>query len=266
LVAFTLATTLPLVLERRSIALHAVLVVCGSLLPVLGGMVLARLSGVSGRAVWWTPKGELACTNQRWAAELSARNGAHMRVAELRPPRSYWWIGIGPAFGLLLAGISYPFHHPFVRIINLTPSRLTIRVDGELVAELEPTSAESTRAGIERRVPAGARVLEARDASGRVVSRADVVLESGARHLFAPGSDGYCFWLESTHYGRSAAPVGNVVVPLSSESQFWVLKNPIDTWFAPNPPPSSADERSTGGVLTALRQAPCGEAPESPIR
>jgi len=35
----------------------------------------------------------------------------------------------------------------------------------------------------------------------------------------------------------------------------------IDTWFSPNPAAQSADVRSTGGVLTALRQAPCSAAP-----
>jgi len=86
-----------------------------------------------------------------------------------------------------------------------------------------------------------------------------VRLVSGAMHFYAPASNGYCFWLEHTHYGR-AKSFENDIEPLAGPSRFWVLARRVDTWFSPNPP-ATDDDRSTGGSLTALRQGPCNVAP-----
>lgn len=263
LVAITLASALPAVFQRLPIALLVAIVILGALLTVVAGQTLSRsprlgLSGVP-RAVWWTASGELACTSEAWAAELARRNQCAIRRARLSEPKNRWLFAPGPLLGLLLVALFYPFYHPRVRILNLTPERLTIWVDGRPEADVEPTSTENPRAGVERRLPAGMRLLEARTPVGRVVSRVEVRVLGGGRHLYAPGSDGYCFWLESTAYGRSAPATENVT-PLISEQRFWVIPEDVDSWFSPNPPPT-ADDHSTGGVLSALRQAPCQLAP-----
>jgi hypothetical protein len=70
---------------------------------------------------------------------------------------------------------------------------------------------------------------------------------------------GHCFWLESTAYGRAEVD-GARRLALSRKQHFWVLPLVVDSWFSENPAQSD-DQRSTGGVLTALRQAPCALAP-----
>jgi hypothetical protein len=159
---------------------------------------------------------------------------------------------------LAAAWALYPLHYPVLRVVNLSGAELSIYVDGEPLGVVQPSSGESARAGLQTRVPAGERALEARDPSGAVLEHLQVRFEAGQTHLFAPSSDGFCFWLESTRYGRAKAPA-RPFVALDPGQRFWVLRGPVDSWFAPNPPSSAADERSTGGVLTALRQARCSE-------
>jgi hypothetical protein len=135
-----------------------------------------------------------------------------------------------------------------------------VSVDGRLAIFLEPTSGESPAAGVELRVPSGTRELVVRSAAdGRLLSRQTARFEGGREHLFAPGSDGYCFWLESTGYGRARTERA-LRQPLEGEEKFWILPRGVDTWFAPNPPAGEQSVRASGGVLTALRQAPCAEA------
>ena len=76
--------------------------------------------------------------------------------------------------------------------------------------------------------------------------------------MYAPASPSYCFWLETTDYAK---PVPSQVEPLVGDDRFWVLAADLDTWFAPNPPAASLGVRSTGGVLVALRQGRCVDAP-----
>lgn len=61
-------------------------------------------------------------------------------------------------------------------------------------------------------------------------------------------------------YGRHGGR-GTVVLPLAGADGFWVLPRRVDTWFAPNPPATGPDQRSSGGILVALRQSPCARAP-----
>jgi hypothetical protein len=109
-------------------------------------------------------------------------------------------------------------------------------------------------------VPSGERALAVIGPGGRVVEEARVFVKSGARHLYAPASDGYCFWLERSFYGRSGPDVAERRA-LAGSVRFWVLPSDLDTWFSPNPEPSRADKRSSGGMLSALRQARCSVAP-----
>jgi hypothetical protein len=149
-----------------------------------------------------------------------------------------------------------------VRILNLTDERLTVRVDGHPLGLVEATSTENARAGVEVRVPSGQREFLAEGPGGRVVARATVHVHGAKEHLYAPGSNDHCFWLETTGYGRSAPPNPRLEA-LTGAARFWVLPGHVDTWFDKNPEASPGGRRTSGGSLTALRQARCADAPGS---
>jgi len=257
LMALTLTGVLPVLFERMSFAAYALVVVLGSLGPALLAFVLAlrRLPTehppaacrAEGAAVRFISKLELACRNPDFAAALAARHGSvpTLERAPLDLPSP--WLGAGALLAFAMAWLLHPLHYPSLRVVNLSATE-------------QPTSAESSRAGLETRVAAGPRTLEARDAQGSVLERLEVRFEAGRTHLFAPRSEGYCFWLESTNYGRAPAP-DKPLLALDPAPHFWVLELPIDSWFSPNPSAAAGDDRSTGGVLTALRQARCSELP-----
>lgn len=264
LLAATLAATLPLIDETQGLLAYGTIVLVGALVPILAAAFWPRRIApghtTTGRAVWWLSGGALCCTNPRWAAELAVEAGVEPRRQLLGERVLSPWMLAGPLLALGAAPFLYWLYHPGVRVVDLTGTRIEVRVDGRTVASVQPTSAESPAAGVELRLPAGQHVLESRDSQGRVVARANVFIHSGAEHLYAPGARGYCFWLETTGYGRAGA-VGPVIRPLAGAARFWALPLDVDTWFAPNPPPSHDDVRSSGGELTALRQARCSEAP-----
>lgn len=265
LLAATLAAGLPLLLERLSGWLFVTMVLVGALVPPALAWLWPRSvqpgHSAAGRAAWWLHDGGLACTRARWAAELAVGNGTDPERRVLREPVVSPWMYSGAVFALAVAPFFQWLYHPLVRVLDLTPDRIELRVDGQRVAVVEPTSAESPQAGVELHLPSGRRHLEVRDAiDGHVVASADVTVEAGAKHLYAPASDDYCFWLETNGYGRAGAP-GPAIRPLVGSSRFWALPLEVDSWFAPNPAPAAQDRRSSGGVLTALRQAPCAEAP-----
>ncbi len=264
LVALTLSLGLPLAWPGASLASFVLVVAACALFPLLvAGAFPPRPApghSAAGRASWWSSGGELVCTNSRWAAELASSAGVDARVARIRERALSPWILAGPIVALIVAPIAHRFHHPRVRVLNLTEARIEIYVDGEQLGSIDPTSAESPAAGAELRLPTGKRTLVALSSDGRSVDRAEVEVHSGARHLYAPGSDGHCFWLERTLYGRNVAAVSQRRV-LSGPIRFWTLPRDLDTWFAPNPDPLAADRRSSGGELVALRQARCKEAP-----
>jgi hypothetical protein len=166
------------------------------------------------------------------------------------------------AFAAALAAMMlHRFHHPLLRTLNLGEETLELFVDGERLGRVEPSSAESARAGLEARIPAGRRVLEARDLDGSLVARASVRVLSGRHHLYAPASPQICFWLEAQAYGRESGEVQTT--RLDGEERFWALPDEVRGWFSPNPPPD-ADARASGGTSVVLRQAPCEEAPPEP--
>lgn len=263
LLAVTLAAGLPLLGELPAVA-YTLIVLAGALLPLAVGALWrrgpARGHRARGRAVWWLRTGELVCVNPHFAAELSVTSGTGVERRTLSEPVFSAWVWVGVILALVTAPFFYVLYHPRVRVVDLTGRRLVIVLDGRAVASVEPTSAESPAAGVDLRLPSGRHRLEARDSSGRVVSDTTVRIQSGADHLYAPGSDGYCFWLETNGYGRAGSP-GPAIRPLRGDRRFWVLPVDVDTWFAPNPAPARADDRSSGGVLTALRQARCADAP-----
>lgn len=270
LLAVTFAGALPVLFDRLAFALYAGMAALGSLIPLAVAIGLARrrrpahpardVCRAEGAAVLWTSRHELACRNATFASALSALHHVPSRLRRaplltLRP-----WLTLGPALALAAAWFLYPMHYPALRVVNLSGAELVITVDGEPFGIVQPTTAESSRAGLQTRVAAGLRTLEARTLAGEPLEQLQVRFEAGQSHLFAPASPDYCFWLESTRYGRAVAP-DKPILALPPEPRFWVLRAPIDSWFAPNPPPSSDDERSSGGVLTALRQGRCVDAP-----
>jgi hypothetical protein len=165
---------------------------------------------------------------------------------------------VGPLLAFALAPAVYFWHHPRLRVLNLTGEVRGLSVDGVPTATLPPTTNESPSAGLELRLPRGRRSLALTDASGRVIASVQAELESRRDHLYAPASVGHCFWLEQTGYGRAS---GRSVVPLRSSSRFWRIEAAVDTWFMPSPEPPPSDRRSSGGTLTSLRFARCADAP-----
>jgi hypothetical protein len=267
LFALTLSAALPLVWTLPSLTAYATLVLAGALLPLAVAKVVrpppALGHSARGRAVWFGSDGGLVCTNAPWAEALARTNGLGSAMERVGEPAATRWGLAGPAIALMAIPLFYPLHFPTVRIVNLSESALTIECDGRTIATLPPTSQESPNAGIVVRLPVGSRHLAARSPDGRVAIDSPVLVESRATHLYAPASVPYCFWLESTTYGRSAGASGEptrTVVPLEGTDRFWAFREPIDTWFSPNPA-TTPDSRSTGGRLVALRQARCLEAP-----
>jgi hypothetical protein len=210
------------------------------------------------RAVFFTFSGELAFRRPYFAERAALLSGAkEPRAARRKEP-----LGIAVLAGPLLAALGGPalhwLHHPLVRLLNLRPEVAFVEVDGRVVAEVLGSSVESPEAGVDVRLPAGPRQIVTRSRDG-VVDERRVVVRSGRHHLYAPGAHDYCFWLETTNYGRAGpAPVGRVELPRGAG--FWVLPKRIDTWFSQNPA-RPGETRSSGGNLTALRQARCRDLP-----
>lgn len=268
IIALTFGFGLPLVWQPRLSIVYALTVFAAGLLPIAFGAVWPRRRSIghvsSGRAAAFRVDGTFACARPEWGALVARENRTQSFEIRFREGR----IPVAAVVSLVAACAALPVyyraHFPSVRVVNLTDTRLSIAVDGRVRANVPPTSAESTGAGIELRVAAGQRLFSAVDESGRDVDSAQVVVRSGVQHLYAPASATYCFWVETTGYGRSKG-LGTEVRPLRGPGRFWVLEDAIDLWFSPLPD-ADFDERSTGGYLRAVRQAPCETAPVSTSR
>jgi hypothetical protein len=204
----------------------------------------------------------LLCWSPRYAERLAALNGGlPQRPVRIRAPKTSAWLCAGPVVSVGAACLSFFVYHPLLRILNLGPVPVAVALDGRRLTAVDATSNESPAAGAIVRVPAGAHVLSMTSLiDGSALGQASVELHSGSVHLFAIGAEGTCFWLETSGYGREQR-VRPSYQPLTSADHFWVLPGGIDTWFAPNPGTTDPSARSSGGLLTALRQAPCVEAP-----
>lgn len=265
LLGITAAGILPLVLPTLGAVVHAGLSGTLAFFPMAFAVWHGRARRGGSRwfwgekAGWWGPRGFFLCANAEWAQRLAAANGsAAARVVSSSGGRSRWLL-FGPAVSVVLALVTYPAYRAPVRILNLTDSPLMITVDGRAAVEVAPSSNESARAGSLVEWPTGRQEVLAISEDGREIARRSVHIRAGREHLFAPKANGTCFWTETSGYGR-AGHASRLVAPLSSGTDFWVLPR-IDTWFAPNPT-QVEDARSTGGVLVALRQALCEEAPD----
>jgi hypothetical protein len=260
IVGVTLAVASPVVVPSLSAGWLTVAALTCAIAPVLLGLAWRRLPEAdhasNSEAVWWWKAGHLYCENARYARIAARSNGL-----ELTRGRRWWsrwtaWYLVGPLATLIALPASVVFNSATIRVLNLTDSDYTLLVDGRVLARVERTSAESPEAGLEFRTGAGERRLTAISGEGRVLFDRDVVLVGGGQHLYAPASPDSCFWLEFTSYGRQK-PVGPARIELERGTGFWALSEPIDTWFAPSPLPALDDDRSSGGRLIALRQAPC---------
>lgn len=259
LAGVAVALAFPLLDPRADLGWH---------LLAAGAVALAPIAGLGGTRAFgaWrsAPRvhglGPLGtCIERRELAERLAQGGRRLRALWLAPLvyRSGW--ALVPALAVGVAALTHGWHHPRLWVINLTPERLWLAVDGVLCAALEPAGSDPAIAALELRLPRGERELAAFDERHQRVASVRALLQGGRDHMYAPNSDAFCFWLESTGYGRDAT---HDVRPLESPARFFALDTEVDTWFAPSPEPPSHDRRSTGGTLTALRQSLCSRAPE----
>ncbi|HKO48629.1 MAG TPA: hypothetical protein VJV79_12945 [Polyangiaceae bacterium] len=266
LLALSSAAGLPLLAPRLGL-LPLLLSVCGlSLLPLSLAFLPARPvqppHSARGLAVFWGQGHSLWCAAPSYAERVISLNGGALSPARVVERWGSAWLSAGPVLGLGAACLSFFVYHPLLRVLNLGPTRVEVALDGNWLSSVDSTSNESPAGGALLRVPAGAHTLSVvSSVDGASLGSNSVDFQSGAVHLFAIAADSTCFWLETTGYGREqrAAPSYQA---LPSTANFWVLPGGIDTWFAANPQPSAAHAHSSGGLLTALRQAPCAEAPQ----
>ncbi|MET0791093.1 MAG: hypothetical protein ABW061_06185 [Polyangiaceae bacterium] len=267
LLALVGAAGLPLLapgLGWLGLSLLAVLLAVLPLLVLLVPVARPRAPHTSrGPAVLWGTENDVLCASPRYAARLAELNGGlQQQPAPIRERTASAWLSAGPVVGVGAACLSFFVYHPLLRVINLGPVPAEVALDGQRLASVDATSNESPSAGAIVRVPAGAHVLSVTSLiDGSALGQIGVEFHSGAVHLFAIGGEGTCFWLETSGYGREQLARPSYQA-LTSADHFWVLPGGIDTWFAPNPGTADPNARSSGGLLTALRQAPCAEAPQ----
>ncbi|HEX7454341.1 MAG TPA: hypothetical protein VF294_18745 [Polyangiaceae bacterium] len=260
------AAGLPLLAPKLGLVALS-LSVCGlSLLPLVGLLFAPRRAllphAARGPALLWAGPDRLWCAAPRYAERLAALNAAEQRTEPLREHVASAWLCAGPVIGVGAACLSFFIYHPLLRIINLGTVRIEVAIDGERLVAVDPTSNESPAAGALLRVPAGEHSLSVSSTvDGAALGRVQADFHSGAVHLFAFGAGDTCFWLETTGYGQEQL-AAHSYEPLQSAQHFWVLPGGIDTWFAANPISNDPSSHSSGGLLTALRQAPCAEAPQ----
>lgn len=176
----------------------------------------------------------------------------------LQPATSLVALGCVLSCWLALVPI-WSVHRGQVRVLNHGDEPFSVFVDGRSVARVEPSSGESTRAGIELTLPSGQRALRVlTEPDGRELFRGAAQVQGGKPHLFAPASAGYCFQIERRGYGseqeRSEQEQPAEFEPLEGSTPFWVLPEGI-SWFVPNPEPGMF--QTSGGTLTCLRQKRC---------
>jgi len=266
LLALSAAAGLPLLLPWLGLLPLLLSVVGLSGLPLLLALLPARPvpppHSARGPAVFWGSGQRLLCAAAGYAERVAALNGGELSRATVSERWGSAWLSAGPVLGLGAACLSFFVYHPLLRVLNLGPVPVEVALDGKRLTLVDPTSNESPAGGALVRVPAGAHTLSVFSTiDGTALGSSAVEFQSGAVHLFAIAADDTCFWLETTGYGREQRATPSYQA-LPSAQHFWVLPGGIDTWFASNPAPSVANAHSSGGLLTALRQAPCAEAPQ----
>lgn len=265
ILALVAAAGLPLLAPRLGWFGLSLLVCTLAALPLLALLLPSRPlelpHAARGLAVFWGAGPRLLCAAPSYGERVAALNRGELRPEPIRERVGSAWLSAGPVLGVGAACLSFFVYHPLLRVLNLGTQPVEVALDGRPLTEVDPTSNESPLAGALLRVPAGQHTLSVKSAvDGRELSREQADFHSGAVHLLALGATDTCFWLETTGYGREQR-IGRSYEPLRAREHFWVLPGGIDTWFAPNPESSDPSSRSSGGLLTALRQAPCAVAP-----
>lgn len=262
MLAVTLLLTLPRLWAAAGFWWYALLALVGTCLPIVVVLIVQpRPAGdqtSSGRAVWWDRELSVVCTSPSWAQALAQGNEreVQLRTAVRSQP---WALFSGALLVVLAAPVLYAFQHPEVVVLNLGTESFAMLVDGTPLARVEVTSLESSASGQRLRLTAGRHRVSLVAADGSVLHEEDVAVRAGHVHLYAPLSVEHCFWLERDTYGR-VKEEGARFRPLPEGRRFWALPVDVDNWFAANPL-ASTDERSSGGTMTALRHAPCEQAP-----
>lgn len=260
LLGLGLAFALPLSPRPMPPVALAALTLLGALLPI--GIVAlwprrpGRGHAAEGPAVRAVSEDQVLAANEHWSRDFARANDLKREHATFRESRISLGMLPGPVLAPLLAVLAYGTTSPVMRVLNLSGERIHIEVDGTRVADVDPTSVESPAAGVELRISVGRHELVARGPTGELIERTPVTIQSGRAHLFAPGSTGYCFWLETSGYGRSPTPAVTRE-PLGGAERFWSLPENLGGWFLPAPAAALAEARLTGGVVTVLRQSPC---------
>jgi hypothetical protein len=262
----TLASALPLV-PRGGSPWILVFVALGVLAPAVA-FALRRKRPPHGHAALGPAVrargAELECANPEIARFVADLNGASVTPAPYRESRWHSGVLLHLLWTPLLAWFVFDHTRPVVRVVNLTGDPISVDVDGVRVLSVAPTSVESPSAGAEIRVAAGSRTFVARRENGEPFTKDEVEVKLGHLHLFAPGSDTYCFWLEESAVGQRGAGITGRT-PLSGPPHFWVLPEDLGGFFAPAPASVLGEGTLSGGVITVLRQAPCELAPGATI-
>lgn len=268
LASVTLLLTLPWVFPHWGLFEYiGVATIAAALPPILVSVVRRAESPPQtsdGRAVWWVGPAALCCTREGFARDVAELNQAQRTTASVRPPvqRPMMWLGV--AIACVFGPATYNFLHPQLWVLNLAAAEFELYSETAALGRVPASSLESPEAGLRLRLGVGGRELRAVDHTGKVVASRRVSIAAGKSYLYAPLSEGHCFWLERERYGRAeAATQGSAHLRLlPPDRDFWAMPSDIDNWFAKNPAPAR-DTRSSGGSLTALRLARCTDAPES---
>jgi hypothetical protein len=259
LVAVCFAFAFPLLWPWSDRATHALAAVLASLIPLaLGWALFGEVGGGWQASVWWLPDGRLACHEGPFARGLASDNSLDSELCRGRSRRVSPWLVAGPVLGLLASGPAHHYRHARLVVLNVSGRPFSLHVDGRFVLRAEPTSAESPGSAHVARIPAGTRHLQAVLPEGGALGSTTATLRISSDHLYAPGSEGRCFWLERTGYGRQR---GRRLEALRSSSGFFRPPVPVDSWFLASPEPVAGDDRSSGGSLVALRHSACEDAP-----
>lgn len=262
---------LPLLRGRFTVFTYGAVVTLGSTLPLIEAWLSTRrkrpeVGQTSAEAaVWWDKRG-LVGSNVAWFEELAQLNAGRAQLSSSARRPAPWQVGLLPVTFAAVSPSVFQWLFPTLVVLNLSPADFDLVVDGVTRAAVGVTSLESSSAGTRLALGAGKHVLEARPTGDGVDAphltyRVEVALDAGDEYLFAPGSDGYCFWLERTVYG--AADGKSRVQALGGKDGFFRLPSAVDTWFGANPSPN-ADRVSTGGEMIAIRQGRCADKPDAP--
>lgn len=236
----------------------------------LASMLIGRLAGSFTPSGWHgVPARVVHMTHEGWTLHVvsDALAASLEPVAVHRPVERSVLESDAAAPGLAgvltvvgVATVLWFAWHPAVRVVNVTGAVMEIVVDGRSLALIAGVPGEAPSAGAEIRVPEGRRVLRALRLDGELVDETVGWIGLGRAQLYAPGSQGRCFWVEQKAYGRARQPRPEVV-HLPADRRFHTFPMAIDAWFQPNPP-TEPNVWFSGGVRRTVRlgECPAGDA------